>query len=361
MEVKMEEKDIISLNEENKESFVLVERNKKREREKAILYFKRGLALILLIGICIGAFKLFPSIKALWNKLPFTSNENNESTDTSTISKPSTDSPLPPQSGSTNTSTDTDISNSYAINNIGKQEFKATNESGCDFDFSLKHSSKALEEIYSQYGKEAPVVLITHSQIRESYSNGISYSPSDAFYSDTSNVSYIGAEICKKLNSYGVNAIQISELYASGSIYGSQVEYEAALKNALKKYPSITYVFNISRGISINDDMTMDKTVLKDGELSYAQISIICGTSSNEANENQTNNVLFAFDFSKFANNKMNNIVKESKISRFELSQSLGPVSLNIDIGDYANSYEEAANSASAFASLFSDYLKEAR
>ncbi len=355
----MEEKDIISIEAEG-DSHVLVERNKRRERQRVFLYFKRGLALLLLVGICFGAYKLFPHAKTLWNKMPWVNGGEQPSTNTDTGTPPASS-----NTGNTSTNENTDTENGgelggeYKINTVKPYEYKAINESGCDFDFSQKYSAKSLEEIYRQYGNEAPVVLITHSAIRESYSNGTSYSPSDNFYSDNENVCEIGKIICQSLNSYGVNAIQLSELYASGSIYGSSTEYEKSLSDTLKKYPSITYIFNVSRGIKINDDLTMDKSVITSGENSLAQISLISGTSSNEASESQVNNVLFAFDFATFANQKQQNIIKENKISRFDLSQGFGPVSVNIDVGEYSNSFEEASSSAEVFTEIFSEYLKE--
>lgn len=355
----MEENDIIALENEQRESFVLVERNKRRERARFLSYFKRGLVLLLLAGICFGVYKLFPHIKSVWSKMPWANSTQN--TDTNTDNTPpienNTTSPPPNQSISTDTK---DVTGEYKINSVGTQNYKAVNESGCEFDFSTKYSSKALAEIYGKYGKEAPVVLITHSHIREAYSNGEYYSSDSEFYSDNENVADIGEVICSVLNECGINAIQINELYASGSIYGSQNEYEKAISDALKKYPSIAYVFNVSRGINISDDMTMNKTTVKNGESTCAQISITSGTSWDKATENQNNNVLFAFDFAKYANENINGIIKENKISRFSLSQDFGPIMSNLDIGEYSNSFDEAKSSAEEFAKLLSSYLKEA-
>lgn len=352
----MEEKDIIPFDKLEKESYVLVERNKRRERARALSYFKRGLLLLLLVGICFGAYRLLPHIKAMWNKIPWTTKNEEPSNTEGDTATPPANSSTPNENVSTE---DGSTTGEYKINEIGTKEFIAINESGCDFDFSQGYIAKSLEEIYKQYGNEAPVVLITHSQIRESYSNGKDYSRSSNFYSDNQNVSEIGKAICQELCSHGVNAIQISELYASGSIYGSRSEYEKALMDTLKRYPSITYVFNISRGLTINDDMTMDKSSFTKDERSYAQLSLICGTSSSVATENQTNNVFFAFDFAKFANEVEAGLIKEGKISRFPLSQNFGPISLNVDVGEYANSFDEAQNSAISFALILSDYLKK--
>ena len=350
----MEEKSIISLGEEIKESGVLVERNKSRERKRILRYFKRLFALIVLACLCVLAVLSFPYIKDFAGKIKLPSSLKD-------IVPNVTDTP-PNANSSTNTSTDENLTPprdyEYEITDIDAQDYIFVNESGCEFDTTFPYEKESLEEIYNKYGNEAPVVLIIHSNIRESYSNGKGYSQDSAFYSDESNVSSVGAVLSDSLNKNGINAIHISELYASGSIYGSKDEYENALTNALKKYPSIKYVFNVSRGIRINDDLSMNKSTTKSEARSLAQISIINGTNMDKSTENQTRGVLFALDFSKFANSKIENIIKENKISRFDLSQNFGPVSVNLDIGEYANTIDEAKNSAESLGVIFAEYLK---
>ena len=349
----MEEKNIISLNDDINESHVLVERNKRRERNRTLSYFKRAIFLIILACIIVCAIFLLPYLKNFFSKIGMNANTDNG---TSTNSPPVIDNLG--TSSNTNTESDTPIDYEFKINQNGGSDYVAINESGCEFDFSQPYKMTSLAEIYRKYGNEAPVVLVIHSNIRESYSNGIGYSRDSNFYSDEKNISEIGKIIVDTLNSNGVNAIQVSELYASGSIYGSRAEYERALSDTLKKYPSILYVFNISRAISINDDFTMDKATISHGESNLAQISIISGTNMDTVTQNQVNNVLFAFDFAKFANLEVKNFVKENKISRFDLSQDLGPVSVNLDIGEYSNTFEEAKSSAELFGTLCSEYLK---
>lgn len=394
----MEEKDMIFLDYDNTQSFVLVERNKKRQKEKQMTALKRGIALILLLVSVFGAIRLFPYAKELitnffnekntYTITPDTedggqnqngSGENEPSdpdnstgganTDTPPIKNEEstdTDADAENNAGNNDTSTDDESSDNeeikdgyYKINEVGSLKYTATNESGCEFDFSIKFSKTALDEIYKKYGNDSPVVLITHSSVLETYSDGESYCTEGDFYAENKNVGDIGGVICERLNALGVGAIQLNELYASGAIHTSQAEYKKSLDEALKKYPSITYVFNISRGISVNDDLTMNKSyITKNGE-KYAQISIISGTSWDTASSDQTENVRFAFDFSKFLNTQNKNFVKENVISRYPLSQNIAPLVANVDIGDYANSYEEAERAAELFAQLFYEYISK--
>ncbi|MBQ8546674.1 MAG: stage II sporulation protein P [Clostridia bacterium] len=391
----MEEKDMIFLDYDNSQSFVLVEKNKKRQKERQRKALKRVVALALLLVLIFGAIKLFPYMKELVvdffeakNSTTTPSTDNNGQNgnegnnqngtdngiiDTNTDTLPeknegSTDTETDTKSNEDNVDTSTDDENSndestkegyYKINEVGASKYVAINESGCEFDFSIKFSKTTLDEIYRKYGNDSPVVLITHSLVTEAYSNGKSYSTDDNFYAENENVGDIGEVICERLNALGIGAIQLNELYASGAIHSSQAEYKKSLEETLKKYPSISYVFNISRGTSINDDLTMNKSyITKNGE-KYAQISLTSGTNWDTASSEQIENVRFAFDFSKFINKNTQNFVKENVISRYPLAQNISPLVANVDIGDYSNSFEEARRSAELFAQLIYEYISD--
>ena len=397
----MDKKDLIFLDNEIDTNGVLVEINRKRQIEKAKRIFKRMIVLMLILGLVIGAIKLIPEIKGLINGGPDfegdspllgtesdsnsdsttetdkdankndENNQNSENSDTlpdkSTESEnensgtsSETDTNLE-ENGDKNTDTSVGIDdskeNTHKIIETGKTKYQATNESGCEFDFSTKFQKVKPTEISKKYGNDAPLVLITHSHGNESYSNGKEYSESGSFYSDSSNINSLGKIICDRLNAYGIPTIQLSELYASGSIYGSQKEYEKSLTETLKKYPSISYVFNISRGVKINDDLSMSKSYIEKNGQKLAQITLISGTSWDSASKNQTKNVRFAFDFANFLNSENDGFLKKNVISRFALSQDFSPLSVNVEIGEYANSYEEAKLSAELFATMIFKYL----
>lgn len=350
----MEEKNIILV--EN-ESYVRIEDNKKRQGEKIKRIFRRCAIILAVLVSIVVILRLFPQIKELYFSI-FRGDEGSNTstdTDTDTNSNESTE--------STNQNTNQGQNNVQTIPNGSYQikeannAYKATNESGCEFDFTEAINPTTLLEIYSKYGNEAPVVLITHSSKRECYSNGKYYSTSDNFYSDSENIGQIGSLLTEKLNALGINTIHLDELYASGSIINSSEEYESSLQSTLKKYPSISYVFNISRGVYINDDLSMQKGLVDYQGKSCAQLSITSGTDWDEASENQTKNVLFAFDFASFANSIVSNLVSENKISRFSLSQNNAPYSMNIEIGSFANSFNEAKDSCELFATIFYEYL----
>lgn len=350
---------VVKPKEENySASGVIVEVNKKRQKKKH-LGAKRLLAILFAALLCFGVYKAFPYINRFFTSI-VPNNTDGAVTDTSALNSDTSSG----ENG--NLSNDNDVntpdaaipSGHYQIIDLTAIEYEIINESSCDFDFSSPFEHKTLEEIYSAYGKDAPVVLIMHSSNRECYSDGISYSPNGAFYSDTENVGDIGEIICESLNMLGVNAIHINETYAGGSILSSKEEYEASLEEALNMYPSITYIFNISRDIKINGDLSMDKTTFPVGENACAQIGIICGTSDDYVTKEQNENAAFALGFAGELNKMGIKLIKSNTISRFSLSQNYTPISLKIDIGSYANSFAEASLCAQAFAFYISEYIK---
>ena len=401
----MEEKNLVPLKNDVDESGVLVERNRKRQAEKTKRIFIRTVVVLLLIGLIYGAIKLFPMAKEFFNSWgdpsknnsPITNGESDsnssdsnsqngistddgsgngqnsanpstppdkdtESNDKNNKNPEDTDKDSNAENGNssstdTNTSQDVESTVKHKITGFGKTKYSAVNESGCEIDFSSKFKKISPSEISKKYGSDSPLVLITHSQGNEAYSNGISYSESDAFYSESSNVNSLGKIISDMLNAYGIPTIQLSEVYAGGGVFGSQKEYEKSLAETLKKYPSISYVFNISRGIKINDDLTMNKSYVERNGQKLAQIKLISGTNWDIATKDQIENVRFAFDLGKFLNIETDCFVKQNVISRFALSQNIVPLCTNIEIGEYANSYDEAKRSAELFATLLYMYL----
>ena len=349
-----------------KEEYVSVEKNKKRQNKRRLRGFIRFISLVVLFLLLFLGIKYFPQIKekaiaifdgigSSTNKPSVNENEGIKNEGLQSGNDEGTNSDINNSSGEKE-----DInfpSDSYRILDTGSQKYTLTNESGCELDLNKKPTITKASEIYKKYGNEAPLVLITSTHLRESYSNGKYYTTSDNFYSDSKNVGELGKIIAEVLNSKGINTILLSELYASGSIINSRDEYEKSLNDTLKKYPSISYVFDISRGIYIKDDMTMNKYTCTYNGQSCAQISLINGTNSSSVGDELYENILFALDFYDFSFEKSPCLVLENKISRFPLSQNIAPFVCEVEIGTYANSFEEARLGAESFAYTFSQYL----
>lgn len=236
-------------------------------------------------------------------------------------------------------------------------EHTIINESACDLEPSLQATFSSLDEIYNEFGKDAPVVLITHFSSRECYSNGKYYFTTDSFYSDEQNVGQLGALLCEKFNDIGINAIHLNEVYASGAVFSSQKEYNDALCGTLEKFPSISFVINLTRDVSVKKDLSLNKYVTYIENQPCAQLCIISGTSYDTLTEAQERNIGVALGLGKHINQTYNGLVMSNTISRFALSQNYEPICFELELGGYGNSFEEASCSLDYFSSAFYDFL----
>ena len=236
---------------------------------------------------------------------------------------------------------------------------KFYNETNYSFDLSsLSYIRPNINEIYSVYGYDAPVVLILHSNAAECYSNGKSYSTDDNFYSNEKNVAALGRAMSEILTLNGINAIHIENVFANGSIHSSGKEYKAFVEGVLKEYPSITYVFDISRDMLINSDLSMTKPVFTYNEKKCAQIKLTIGSDAISENKNWKGNLAFASLLSSFSSEKAESLIYNYNLSNFALNQNINAISLRINIGAFSNTYEEAYESTLLFTNMLVEFLK---
>ena len=316
-----------------------------KKKAKGLRFLKGVIGFLLTIVLLVGAYFSYPYISLFFAK------ENSQNED------PNLSIGKNPPSNETENKPSEEKSYDFKINEVVNNEYKITNESSCEIDFSATPTRILASDTYKKYGKDAPFVLITHFSRNEAYSDGIGYNYDSEFYSTKNNVGDIGAEMCTELNRLGINAIHLNEVYASGGIHNSFSEYESSVKEVLSKYPSIAYVLNLSRGTKINKDMSMDKHIFEKDGKKYATLCLISGTSSSSLSKSQERNILFALDFAKEINNKSSGFVSENVISNFSLVQSFEPICTEIEIGSFACSYEEARESILLLASEFYRYV----
>lgn len=298
---------------------------KKNKRGKGFIVTLLFFSAVLVVAMSFPKIKLF--FKSNVDDFTNTPTDVDSSSDSSTIME-------------TDSNTNSDLvkpipNDSYKIIEESFLFSSITNNTELEID-PVDYKIKTAEEIYNQYGKESPVVLITHFASLEAYSNGTYYSTNDNFYSYADNVASIGKSLCQSLCKLGVNAIHMNEVFANGGIYSSKDEFEKALASILKKFPSIEYVFDISRDIIINDDLTMIKPICTINNQKAAQLQIWVGTNDNT--ELWQKNLSFATMLSS----KNEDIVKSVILSPFSYSSELCPIYLKLDVGAYSNTYNEA-------------------
>lgn len=312
------------------------------------LFFYFSIALIIFYG-----YNHLDDLKLIFNDF----DNRYDDTLNSNLGNDSLDIPNDNPSDDTETDYNENVSltpnDANKINSTEKEFSEINNESGIELDFDL--SSEAFPTVnntYEQYGKDAPHILIIHSNCNEGYSNGEYYTFNEDFYNTKNNVKAVGKVICDALNEKHINAIHINDIFGSGSIYNSRKEMEKTIDKILKTYPSIKIVLDISRDVSINDDLTMDKEVTEINGKNVSQISLTVG-SDIENGAVYTQNLNFAM----ILLNKSNNLINEITVAPFKLSQDINPIFLKVDIGSFANTIDESILAGYEFAFLLYSIL----
>ena len=344
----MKEKELIPIDNEFKEeepSILVVPRKGRRKRRKS-----KGCGCFLLILATLFVLltvKLFPYIQDFITSLIPEQSHTHTSGDITASSN-----------NDVNDGIDR-IEEKYEIKDTYPEIFSIKNDSDTKINFdTIRYELPKANEIYEKYGNDAPVVLISHFSPCEGYSGGDFYSPKDSFYNDEKNVYAIGEKICEILCSAGINSLHTEIRTFDKSLINSKSDYEREINNLLKENPSIAYVIDISRSVQINDDLTMSKPYVKNGDVMYPTIQLFVGTGDTVISDAQRKNIYFACELARYINSNVNNLVNQAVISRYSLSQGFDAVCLRADIGSYAHTYEEALFSANKFALLLIEFLK---
>ncbi len=339
----------------NNNDLIPIEREQdiKRKGKRKTFFLTKIICYTLILLLGYYAYINFDSIKSFISehKAPLQNEqeENNSSTDTDNTQSNDKEN----NENDTHENAATIPKDAYKINGATGSFIEINNESSLSVDADFSSTSiPPASETYAKYGKDAPHILIIHSSCNESYSNGKYYYTNDSFYSTKDNVADVGKIICDALNENHINAIHIDDIFGGGGIYNSKKQFENATNEALKKYPSIKIVLDISRGININDDLSMDKLTTKINGKDASQISLTVGSDIEKGIIYNKN-----LNFANALYNENKDLIYDITIAPFKLSQDIEPLFLKVDVGSYSNTFEEAALSGYAFAQIICSAL----
>lgn len=212
-------------------------------------------------------------------------------------------------------------------------------------------------DIYSIYGSDSPVVLLINLSPQESFSNGKGYSYNSSFYSQDKNVSNLCEQICASLCDLGVNTIYLSKEMGDVSLTQYQAEYVKEIEKALENNPSIAYVFDVSRAFYINDNLTANRQQTEINGVDVPTLSFICGTSQNVITESQGRSIYLASQLATLTNANAPLLVSSLTVSQYDLNLKFNCPCIRVDIGSYANTFEEASLAADFFSLAIVDFL----
>lgn len=221
----------------------------------------------------------------------------------------------------------------------------------------------AVQKLSLNVGKTSPQVLIIHTHSSEAYLKGPKDNYVESDPSRTENKSYnvirVGDELTQVLQSQGIGVIHDRALYDYPSYNGSYTRSLAAVKAYLKKYPSITVIFDLHRDALESNDGTVYKVATTINQQKVAQVMLVIGSNdSGLAHPNWKENLKFAIKIQEQMNQDYPSLARPMSLSSSRYNQQMSTGSLLVEIGSTGNSLQEALGGVRLFGNSLAKVLK---
>lgn len=213
------------------------------------------------------------------------------------------------------------------------------------------------KELDKKYGTASPKVLIYHSHATEGYANSCK---SSFRTEDTdNNVVAVGEVLCRVLEKAGVPAIHITELFDGENWSLAYDNSNAAVRQMLEKYPSISYIFDLHRDCIGNDSEGYVRSRTTVYEKNVAQLMFVCGTDEGgSSHKSWRDNLTTAIHLQSEMYSAYPSLMRPINLRRASFYQDTSTASLILECGTCANTVEEAKRAAVIFGKSLADYIK---
>ena len=256
---------------------------------------------------------------------------------------------------------------------VGDDPFVIINETPYEPDanslFAADSPIPTLSELYEEYGKDAPVVLIVHTHGTESYSPHLAeeYADGESFRSldPESNVVAVGREMKKIFDSHGIGTIHVETLFDAEDYNMAYSLAAEEIKKITDEYPSVKYVFDVHRDAMVAPDGTSlrpisNSTVTVEG-VSAAQIMLVVGTDyAGSGHAAWQDNLSVALKLQSAALAFDPDLMRPLNLRSASFNQQYTPGSLIVEVGAAANSLSEAKLAGMIFAEAASRVIEGA-
>ena len=198
-----------------------------------------------------------------------------------------------------------------------------------------------------------PQVLIVHTHGTEAYSpegstyyydNGGEFARSQNI---NENVVSVGAYMARLLNENGINTVHCTVMHDIESYRDSYSRSANTIKEYLRKYPSIKYVFDVHRDSIINSDGDIVRPVANVGGKAAAQVMAVIGSNAGGTDyDTWTDNLAFAQQLRHKLNSICPEFARATCLRESTYNQELAPLSILLEMGASGNSLSEVMTSA---------------
>ncbi len=203
---------------------------------------------------------------------------------------------------------------------------------------------------------DAPLVLIYHTHGTEAYAESAasSFRSSDI----TKNVVAVGTTVTDVLDELGIRTVHLEEMFDSENWSAAYDTSTVAVRETLKKHPTIQYIFDVHRDCIGNDEAGYIRSISSFEGLDTAQLMFVCGTDQGGSSHNTwQKNLAFALQLQGKLWEVDKNLMRPIDLRCASFYQDTGNGAMLAEFGTCANSLTEAKRSAVLFASSLAEYI----
>ena len=205
-------------------------------------------------------------------------------------------------------------------------------------------------EIYAQYGKTAPIVLIVHTHGTECYraEEQTESRADDHFRSDDPlrSIVSVGDVLAEVLVKAGINTMHCTVMFDKDSYSDAYDASGKVVRELVEKYPSIRYVIDVHRDALTGNGNNYAAVTEIDG-VPYAQFLMVIGTDEGGAKHPRWKNCLSAAMKLQVAlAEDYPGVARSISLRRPSFNAQYAPISLLFEFGTCANTLREAKRTA---------------
>lgn len=210
----------------------------------------------------------------------------------------------------------------------------------------------------------SPVVLIVHTHGTEAYSpsGSLSYDGVSTLArsgNTDENVVAVGRVMASELNRLGVNTLHCEIMHDEQSYRDSYARSAATIKEYLRKYPTIKYVFDVHRDSVTDSTGALLRPVTTVGGRTAAQVMCVVGSDAGgTACPRWQENLAFALRLRAELNGEDGSLARPVCLRTSAYNQQYAPRSLLLEVGTSGNYLEEALVAAKSCAGALARLIR---
>ena len=208
-----------------------------------------------------------------------------------------------------------------------------------------------------------PLVLVIHTHATECYSREAStYFEEDSktrTVDEKYNMIAVGKVFSEELEKNGIPTLHCTVMHDAESYSDSYSLAASSIREYLKKYPSIKYVFDLHRDAIVYESGAKARPVSTIDGKEAAQIMFVAGTDAGGADfPHWQKNLTFTLKLTEKLSEKYPTLVRTTALRGASYNQQYTEGSVLVEIGSDGNTLSQAKYSAELLANTFAELIK---